>query len=146
MTADERGTILPLVAGFTVIALLLVLGAIDASAAFLAQRDLASVCDGAALSAAQSVSPQSVYERSAGQATLPLDAGLVTQAVRTYQDRNYAGDAGGLSMDASVVDAAGGPTVTVVCRRTARLPFGALVGYANGLPRTAVSSARAPLR
>jgi len=49
MTRNDRGTILPLIAGFTVSALLLVLGAIDASAAFLAQRDLASVCDGAAL-------------------------------------------------------------------------------------------------
>lgn len=75
MTRNDRGTILPLIAGFTVSALLLVLGAIDASAAFLAQRDLASVCDGAALAAAQSVSARAVYEAPGVSAALPLARG-----------------------------------------------------------------------
>lgn len=49
-------------------------------------------------------------------------------------------------MAASVADVGGAPTVRLICNRTARLPFGALVGYRDGLPRTASSSARAPLR
>ncbi len=142
----EGGTILPLVAGFIVVALVLVLGAVDASVAFLAQRDLSSVCDGAALSAAQSVSAKAVYEQPAGSSALPLDPVAVQTAVRTYQERNYAGDPGGLTIETAVIDGGGTPTVALVCRRTARLPFGALVGYRDGLPRTASSAARAPVR
>ncbi|HZB51635.1 MAG TPA: hypothetical protein VE547_21280, partial [Mycobacteriales bacterium] len=38
-----------------------------------------------------------------------------------------------------------GVTVTVVCRRTVRIPFGPVLGAAGGLDRTAVARARTAL-
>ena len=52
MTGADRGTVLPLVLLSFLLAGLLVTAGTAASAAFLAQRDLAGVCDGAALAGA----------------------------------------------------------------------------------------------
>ncbi|HVD28233.1 MAG TPA: hypothetical protein VNC79_06995, partial [Mycobacteriales bacterium] len=38
-----------------------------------------------------------------------------------------------------------GRTVTVVCRRTVRIPFGAVLGHPDGLERTGVARARSRL-
>ena len=49
---DERGSTLPFVLVCWTVAALMVLGAIAASDAFLEQQEVQSVCDGAALAAA----------------------------------------------------------------------------------------------
>jgi hypothetical protein len=126
-----------------------VCGSIAASAAFLAQRDLAGTCDGAAIAAANA------FRRTAtgatgdaangesgqdGRDSLPLDGAGVQRAVEAYRRRQIPPDET-LSMTA-VTD---GRVATVTCRRRVRIPFGGLLGYADGLDRTVVARARSPL-
>ncbi|MDQ6874954.1 MAG: pilus assembly protein TadG-related protein, partial [Actinomycetota bacterium] len=59
--ADDRGSITPLILVFFLVAALLVMGAAAAGSAFLAQRDLQAVCDGAAVRAANAVDPAGAY-------------------------------------------------------------------------------------
>ena len=169
----DRGSTIPLVLGFVVLAALLVLGAVAASVACRAQRDLAAVCDGAAVAAAQSVDEPALYaaasavdpadsKPAAGLAAvapgvppagspseaadrrLPLAPAAVEAALARYVAAGgYAGDPDGLSVSGSV--GADGTTAVVQCTRTVRLPFGALFGYPNGLPRRAGAAARSPI-
>ena len=118
-----------------------VAGSVAASAAFLAQRDIAGVCDGAALAAANAVDRSAVGSGGAAADSLPLSAASVVTAVGRYgrtQD-NGAGDGTAFLAETD------GTTVTVTCRRTVRIPFGALLGYGDGLDRTAVARARSRL-
>ncbi|MDQ2751380.1 MAG: pilus assembly protein TadG-related protein, partial [Actinomycetota bacterium] len=50
--ADDRRTTIPLILGFFIIALITVAGAVAAGDAFVQQRGLQDVCDGAAAAAA----------------------------------------------------------------------------------------------
>lgn len=136
----DRGSIMPLIFGFAAVATLLVTGATAASSAFLAQRDLSGVCDGAALAAAQSIDLPAVYQ-SAGSARLPLSQGGVEQSLADYAARNYAADSGGLTLAGST----DGQTVEVRCNRTVVIPFGRFFGFGAGLPRSASAHARSPL-
>jgi hypothetical protein len=195
MTGD-RGTVVPLVLLSVLLAGLLVTAGTAASAAFLAQRDLAGVCDGAALAGAaavdrtaldrtaldrtalaptepdrtapdrtapdrtagdrgapdRSTAPAPAPDRSTadrsgvegagpatGSGTLPLDRAGVVAAVEDYRARAARP---GLKLAAT----SDGGTVTVTCRRTVRIPFGAVLGRAGGLDRTAVARARTALR
>ena len=52
--ADDRGSTIPLILGCFVVAFLIVAGSVAAGDAFLQQRNLQSVCDGAAAAAATS--------------------------------------------------------------------------------------------
>jgi putative Flp pilus-assembly TadE/G-like protein len=52
--ADDRGSTIPLILGFFVIALLMIAGSIALGQAFVQQRDLQDVCDGAVTAAAAS--------------------------------------------------------------------------------------------
>jgi hypothetical protein len=173
----DGGTVIPLILLSVLLAGLLVTAGTAASAAFLAQRDLAGVCDGAALAGAAAVDRAAVDraavdpERAVPDGTvpdpavphpavqepavphsavqepavpdpagavdraLPLDPRAVTVATERYRAR--AGKPG-LALRAGT----DGHTVTVVCRRTVRIPFGAVLGRAGGLERTAVARAR----
>ncbi|MCW2644247.1 MAG: putative Flp pilus-assembly TadE/G-like, partial [Pseudonocardiales bacterium] len=53
-TRDDRGTTIPLILGFFIIALITVAGAVAAGDAFVQQRGLQDVCDGAAAAGAAS--------------------------------------------------------------------------------------------
>lgn len=130
MSRSEDGTVIPLVLLSVLLAGLLVTAGGAASAAFLAQRDLAGVCDGAALAAATAVQGATVD----GDILL-LDPAAVTSAVERYRTR--AGRPGLV-----LVAATDGRTATVECRRTTRIPFGAVLGRGGGLERTAVARAR----
>ncbi len=138
---DERGSITPLVLLFFLIAALLVMGTTAAGSAFLAQRDLQSVCDGAAVRAADAIDEPSAYRGQQAPAALPLSDDSVRTAVTEYQSRGYASDPT-LTLAAST----DGQQVTVSCQRLVHIPFGAVFGKSAGLQRTALSSARAPLR
>lgn len=145
----EAGSTIPLVLGFFVIAALMIFGAVTASAAFLAQRDLAAVCDGAAVAAAQSVDPTALYASptaagAAMPARLPLDATAVDAALARYVAAGgYSADADGLTVTGGV--AGDGSTAMVRCTRTVALPFSAVFGLPDGVVRTAVASARSPV-
>jgi uncharacterized membrane protein len=144
MTATERedrGSITPLILVFFLIAALLVMGTTSAGSAFLAQRDLQSVCDGAAVRATGAVDEGGAYHGPADLAALPLSDASVQAAVGDYQSQGYPTDST-LSMSAST----DGQQVTVVCHRVVTIPFGAVFGKPTGLERTAASTARAPLR
>ena len=142
MTGADRGTVLPLVLLSFLLAGLLVTAGTAASAAFLAQRDLAGVCDGAALAGAAALDRAALARPRPGAdgvgPGLPLDRAEVAAAVGSY--RHHAARPG-------LVLTAGtdGRTVTVTCRRTVRIPFGAVLGKAGGLDRTAVARARTAL-
>ena len=136
----EDGTILPLVLGFTMLLLLLVLGVTAASTAFLAQRDVQSFCDSAALAAADSVDESGLFG-PASLESLPLSAREVQARVGEFVARNAPP---GQQLSASA--RTDGRRVEVTCRRVVQIPLGGTFGYPGGLPRTAVSTADAPLR
>ncbi|MEO6702599.1 MAG: pilus assembly protein TadG-related protein [Jatrophihabitantaceae bacterium] len=135
----ERGSVTPLILGFFLIALLMVAGAVLAGDAFAKQRDLQSICDGAALSAADALDAATARSQ-------PLDAALplagVQQATADYLARDpQRSDVviqAGLSPD--------GHTVHADCHRHVRVAFGAVIGHANGIDEHATASARSTLR
>jgi uncharacterized membrane protein len=137
LKADDGSTI-PLVLGFFLIGLLMVAGAVLASDAYTEQRDLQSICDGAALAAANAVDSGAARTQRLDEA-LPL-AG-VQRAVESYLTRDP--DRAGVSIRAAV--AADGRTVTADCRRHTRLAFGAVIGKADGIDQHATAHARSVL-
>ena len=130
----EEGSILVLTLGYAVVLLALVLVVVDASAVFLARRSLASACDGASLSAAQSVDTSRVYREGVAGTSLPL-AGVQT-AVGKYQAETYP-------QGALAGTVRGGDTVVVTGARTVDLPVISWLGIGNvTISATADASAR----
>ena len=132
----EEGSTLPFVLVCWLVAALMTVGAIAASSAFLAQQEVQSVCDAAALAAADRADEQAVYTGGVGE-TLPLS-----------QERAEAAVAGQLAGAGVELDAwsarTDGREVTVRCTRLVRIPFDWLFLAGQPLERTAVASARAP--
>lgn len=122
------------------LAALMVCGGITASAAFLAQRDVQSVCDGAAIAAANAIDEGS-YFGSADRSEVPLTDQSVAVAVTDYLADASAGP--GTEMDAWSART-DGRTVQVDCTRNVALPFADLFLGGEDLPRTATASARSP--
>lgn len=134
---DDDGTILILTIGFVAIAMLLVFAVVDASAVFLARRDLASAADGTALAAAQQVDVNAVYAEGA-RGDLPLDAGAVQHTVDAYAAQN-------LPAGWAVTGRASGPhTVTVTATRVVRLPVYGTVTVTASATATDRSAAALP--
>ncbi len=136
----EGGSILPLILGFFLVAMYLVAGAVAASDAFVQQRNLQALCDGAAAAAAaSSARPQRTVGLETGGA---LQFSDVQQAVDRYlardPDRRTVLVQPSLSADAR--------TVTLACRRDQPIAFGALFGRGGGQPHRVSSSAREPVR
>lgn len=134
----EDGTILLLSIGFCAIALLLVWAVVDASAVFLARRDLAAAVDGTAIAAAQQIDTQGVYENGATE-DLPLSPDAVRSTVDGYVARTYPAAENPeqrITGDVTADDRA----VSVSGERTLHLPgFGTLTVKAHA---TAVSHTR----
>jgi hypothetical protein len=137
VSRSDEGSSVPLVLLFFALALLLVAGTTAASSAFLAQRDLQSDCDGAAVVAASALDAGGFYGSDRAGDALPLTVGSAQSAV----DR-YAAESGLTSTSFAVTVADG--HAQVACGRSVRVPFGDAFGYAQGLRRTAVSEARSP--
>jgi Flp pilus assembly protein TadG len=134
---DDDGQLLILIAFFGVVLILFVAVVVDASAAFLARRGLASEADGAALAAAQSLDEPAFYAGAGGD-LLPL--GDVAEVVDDYVAANFPGTT---VEDVTLVD--GGTAVHVVLRRHLALPLSP-PGYEDGVEITAEATARLPLR
>lgn len=132
----EDGSTIPLVLGFFLIGLLVVAGAVLASDAYTEQRDLQSICDGAALAAANAVDSRAARTEKLDEA-LPL-AG-VQQAVERYLARDPGRSQ--VSIRATVT----GQTVTADCRRHTHLAFGAVIGRGDGVDQHATAHARSVL-
>ena len=140
--AGDRGSSLTLVLLCFLIAAMLVAAVTTTSSAFLAQRDLQSDCDGAALAAASGVDLARLYQAGVTtQDTLPLAAEQAELAVQDYQDTGFAGpDAFAARVEVEL------ERVTVACERVVAGPFGRLFGVGDGLVRSTVSTARTRLR
>jgi hypothetical protein len=111
---------------------LIITGSIAAGGAFLAQRDLESVCDGAAIAGAQALDRAAYYGSGVSGGAYPL--GDVQSKVDEYVGRDGGGVAAGASTD--------GRSVSVTCRETVHIPFGGVFGYGDGLDRQASADAR----
>jgi Flp pilus assembly protein TadG len=136
ITDAERGSTLPFVLVCWLVAALMAFGAIAASDAFLEQQDVQSVCDGAALAAANRADEAAVYADGVGS-SLPLTPGGAQTAVA-----DQLAD-GGTPLDAWSTET-DGVEVTVRCTRYAEIAFGWLFLGGEPLERTAIASARAP--
>lgn len=111
-------------------------GAIAASDAFLEQQEVQSVCDGAALAAANRTDEAVVYTSGVGT-ELPLTRATAQAAVA-----DQLGD-GGMQLDSWAAET-DGAEVTVRCTRYVDIAFGWLFLGGEQLERTATASARAP--
>lgn len=132
----ERGSTLPFVLVCWMVGALMAFGAIAASDAFLEQQRVQSVCDGAALAAAN-VTDEAVVYAAGVDTSLPLTRASAEAAVADQlADGGTALDSWSASTD--------GVEVTVRCTRTVEIAFGWLFLAGQPLERTAVASARAP--
>jgi hypothetical protein len=132
----EQGSTLPFVLVCWTVAALMAFGAIAASDAFLEQQEVQSVCDGAALAAANRTDEAVVYTRGVG-GDLPLTRATAQAAVA-----DQLAD-GGTALDSWSAET-DGAEVTVVCTRHVEIAFGWLFLGGQPLERTATASARAP--
>src|SRR5512142_1414207 len=118
MPADDRGSTLPLVLGFFLVALLMIAGSVAAGDAFVQQRGLQDVCDGAATAAA--ASGVDLGRGGALQTEQALQFGDVRRAVTGYLARDPSRRAvqvrAQLSADAR--------TLTLTCEQTEHIAFG----------------------
>jgi uncharacterized membrane protein len=133
---SEQGSTVPFVLVCWLVAALMALGAVAASHAFLEQQEVQSVCDGAALAAANQADEATLYTRGVGT-ELPLTPASTEAAVA-----DQLSDAGA-QLD-SWSTATDGVEVTVRCSRSVPIAFGWLFLGGESLERTAVASARAP--
>jgi len=132
----ERGSTLPFVLVCWLVAALMAFGAIAASDAFLEQLEVQSICDGAALAAANQADEAAVYVRGVGT-ELPLTREAAQAAVADQLVD------GGTRLDVWSADT-DGAEVTVRCTRYVDIAFGWLFLGGEPLERTATASARAP--
>jgi len=132
----EQGSTLPFVLVCWTVAALMAFGAIAASDAFLEQQEVQSVCDGAALAAANRTDEAVVYTRGV-DAELPLTRATAQAAVA-----DQLAD-GGSALDSWSAET-DGAEVTVSCTRHVEIAFGWLFLGGEALERTATASARAP--
>lgn len=138
MVRDDRGSTVPLILGFFVIALMMVAGAVLASDAFTKQRGLQSVCDGAALAAANAVDGPAARTQTL-TAALPL--AQVQQAAQSYLDRDP--DRGQVTITATL--SANGRVTLLDCSRHTTLAFQGLLAHPNGFDQHATSTAQGSL-
>ncbi|MCZ2827961.1 pilus assembly protein TadG-related protein [Modestobacter sp. VKM Ac-2986] len=132
----EAGSSLPFVLVCWLVAALMVLGGIAASDAFLEQQEVQSICDGAALAAANQADEAAVYAGGVGD-QLPLTRAAAEAAVADQlADPGSTLDSWSAETD--------GAEVTVRCTRSVRIAFGSVFLGGRPLERTAVASARAP--
>ncbi|MGI8761039.1 MAG: pilus assembly protein TadG-related protein [Jatrophihabitantaceae bacterium] len=136
---NDRGSTIPLILGFFLLALTMIAGAVAAGDAFVQQRGLQDVCDGAAAAAAASAADLSrASDVGRGDAARFTD---VARAVSGYQQRDPS--RAEVRITASV--SGDGRTLTLSCVETRKIAFGAMFGKGDGVRHAATSSARAPL-
>jgi hypothetical protein len=133
----DDGTVLLLVLGLTGVLLVAVALVVNVSAVVLAKRALASAADGAAVSAAQALDEQALYDEGLAGG-IPIDPAEAADRVATYRADVEASQPG-LVMSVSV----DGRTAVVRASRTMTLPLGIL--STGPVTVEAVARARAPL-
>jgi hypothetical protein len=139
VTQDDRGSTLPLILGFFLVALLVIAGAVAAGDAFVQQRGLQDVCDGAATAAAASGVDLGRGGALAGEQELQF--GDVRTAVDAYLERDPSRH--GVRVSAQLSDDE--RTLTLRCEQTEHIAFGAMFGKADGVHHVVTASVQAPL-
>jgi uncharacterized membrane protein len=133
---DDRGSTIPLILGFFLIALLLVAGAVALGDAFVDQRNLQDVCDGAAAAAAASAADlDREHDLTSGGSLRFSD---VESAVTEYLAR----DSARRSVDVNAQLSDDGTRITLQCAQRMSVALGAFFGRSS-VDHTATSSARA---
>lgn len=132
----EDGSTIPLILGFFLIAVLVVAASVTLGQAFVQQRDLQDVCDGAAAAAAASAADLDRSGAVAAGNSLQFDN--VEAVVTAYLARDPARR--GVQVNAML--SADRRRVTLTCAQTRSLAFGGLVGRAR-MRHVATSTARA---
>lgn len=136
----DRGSILPLVIGFWLIAMLFVAGSLALGTAFTRQRSLQSTCDAAALAAASGVSKDRLHFAGATSGDLPLDN--ARSALDAFVARDPARST--IHIDAPILDA-DHITVRVGCHTHTTVPFQTVILRAGGIDQSAQASAQSPI-
>lgn len=80
---NQRGSVLPLVAGLLALAGVFAIAVVDSTDLAITRTELQSVADGAALAAAQSVSPANAAV-SGGRLVISLRPAVVSQVARRF--------------------------------------------------------------
>jgi uncharacterized membrane protein len=135
----DHGSTIPLILGFFLVALLMIGGAIAAADAFVQQRGLQDVCDGAASAAAAEAARLDRDPSLGSGAELAFDG--VEDAVARYLARDS--DRAAVHADAAL--SPDSTTVLLTCTETSKIAFGAMFGKGAGVRHTVHSSARSPL-
>ena len=143
----ERGQISLLILGFTVIALMLIIGAVDVTAVQLARARLLDAADSAALDASDALDSASAYSGGLGSAVQISGASVRASAAQylAVQPRPH-----GISSWV-LVDGTGSPdgqTAVIRLRGTADIPIAAKVvaAFGGSVTITVESRARSALR
>ena len=142
MSGGDRGSTIPLILGFFLVALLVVGGSVALADAFVQQRDLQDVCDGAAAAAAASALD---LGRAGGVGTDQNAAFADPSSVETAVGRYLARDPDRRTVTVRAVLSPDRTTLTLHCAQRRTLALGANFG-APTINHTATSSARAPTR
>ena len=136
---DDRGSTIPLILGFFVIALLMIGGSVALGQAFVQQRDLQDVCDGAVTAAAASSADLDRDDIVASATSLRFaDVG---RAVDAYLDR----DPQRRDVRVQVTLTDDRQRIALTCVRTIPLTFGWLFDRRT-VRHVAHSAARADLQ
>jgi len=113
----ERGSILPLVAGLLALCGVFVLGVIDSTNLALARTQLQSIADGAALAAAQSITPNNATV-TGGRLVIALTPATIRSAAR-----QFVRDSAEPGVRVSAVTTPDGRTAIVTLTRVWRAPI-----------------------
>ena len=143
----ERGQISLLILGFTVIALMLIVGAVDVTAVQLARARLLDAADGAALEASDALDDGSAYDGGLGSA-IAISDGSVRKSAAQYLA--VAPRPHGISSWV-LTDGTGSPdgqTALIRLRGTVEIPIAASVvaAFGGSVNITVESRARSGLR
>jgi hypothetical protein len=137
---DDRGSTIPLILAFFLLALLLVAGSIAAADAFVQQRDVQDICDGAATAAAASA-----VDLGRGSEPQPPDA-LRFADVQAAVSEYLARDPSRAAVQIETAISNDGTTLTLRCVQISQVAFGAVFGQGAGVRHVAMASVRAPVR
>jgi putative Flp pilus-assembly TadE/G-like protein len=136
VSRDDDGSTIPLILGFFLLALMMVAGSVALGQAFVQQRDLQDVCDGAASAAAASSADLDRNVSVAGADSLLFaDVGRVVVAY-------LARDPSRSDVHIQARLSADHRRITLTCEQTTELAFGGFFGRGH-VRHTTTSSARA---
>lgn len=140
---SDEGSTIPLILGFVVVAALVVFGGIAAGDAFVDQRDVQGVCDGATLAAASAVDVSGVRSGSSG---VTSGAAVRLMAVQRAASAYVARDPARRGVTVASTLTVDGLRVDSTCSEVLPLTFGRAFGFGGGVRHVVTSSASTVLQ